>query len=92
MQYNPLNTTITNGDLSQRLTRKEAVLFEVLLENKNRVVSRDKLEQAGWADKGVGSNVADVYVGYIRSKLREVGLPGAIKTIRAVGYKLEVIK
>jgi two-component system, OmpR family, response regulator QseB len=67
------------------LTTKEFWVLETLLRNKDRVLTREQLEEAlyGWADE-VGSNTVEVHVHHLRRKL------GAelIKTVRGVGYTL----
>ncbi|MCM1284331.1 MAG: response regulator transcription factor [Muribaculaceae bacterium] len=69
------------------LTPREFDLLRVLLENKNIVVSRDTLMEKVCGYDYLGeTNVIDVYVRYLRSKLDEVYHVKIIQTVRGVGY------
>jgi len=68
------------------LSAREFALAEELLRNPGRVLSREQLLSRVWGyDFDPGSNVVDVYVGYLRGKL------GAhhIETVRGMGYRLK---
>jgi len=65
------------------LTNREFILLRTLLENKNVVMSRDRLLQEAWGYDYFGeTNIIDVYVRYLRQKTDE----SVIKTVRGVGY------
>lgn len=69
------------------LTHREFELLRVLLENKNIVISRETLMQKVCGYDYMGeTNVIDVYVRYLRSKLDEVFGIKVIQTVRGVGY------
>lgn len=69
------------------LTPREFDLLRVLLENKNMVVSRDTLLEKVCGYDYIGeTNVIDVYVRYLRSKLDDVYGVKIIQTVRGVGY------
>ena len=69
------------------LTKKEFDLLEYLLKNRNVVISREKLLDAVWGFDFYGStNVVDVYVRYLRSKLDDVYGINLIETVRGLGY------
>lgn len=69
------------------LTHREFELLRVLLENKNIVISRDTLlEKVCGYDYMGETNVIDVYVRYLRSKLDDVYGIKLIQTVRGVGY------
>lgn len=69
------------------LTHREFELLRVLLENKNIVISRDTLlEKVCGYDYLGETNVIDVYVRYLRSKLDDVYGVKLIQTVRGVGY------
>lgn len=73
------------GDRRVELSAREFALAEELVRNAGQVLSREQLLSRVWGyDFDPGSNVADVYVGYLRQKL------GAdhIETVRGVGYRL----
>lgn len=69
------------------LTKKEFDLLEYLMQNRNVVVSREKLLDAVWGFDFYGStNVVDVYVRYLRSKIDEAYGETIIETVRGTGY------
>ena len=69
------------------LTKKEFDLLEFLMQNRNVVVSREKLLDAVWGFDFYGStNVVDVYVRYLRSKIDDVYGDVIIETVRGAGY------
>ena len=69
------------------LTSREFDLLNTLLVNKNIVLSRDTLLGTVWGYDYMGeTNVVDVYVRYLRSKIDEVFGISLIQTVRGVGY------
>ena len=69
------------------LTKKEFDLLVYLIQNKNIVISREQILNVVWGYTYMGeTNVVDVYVRYLRSKLDEVYDEKYIYTIRGVGY------
>lgn len=67
------------------LSAREFALAEELVRNAGHVLSREQLLSRVWGyDFDPGSNVADVYVGYLRQKLGH----DRIETVRGVGYRL----
>jgi two-component system response regulator ArlR len=72
------------------LTKKEYDLLEMLLINKNIVLSREKLIDSVWGYEYEGeANVVDVFIRYLRSKLDEGFEKTAITTVRGVGYVIK---
>ena len=71
------------------LTRKEFDLLACLLENKGRVMSRESLLNQVWGYDYIGeTNVVDVYVRFVRSKIDERFDVKTVTTVRGVGYKV----
>jgi two-component system alkaline phosphatase synthesis response regulator PhoP len=69
-----------------RLTRREFELLRYLVQNKNRVVSRDRLLERVWGyDRLVETRSVDVHVGRLRGKLGEAGRQ--IETVVGLGYR-----
>jgi DNA-binding response OmpR family regulator len=69
-----------------RLTRREFDLLRFLVQNKNRVVSRDRLLERVWGyERVVETRSVDVHVGRLRSKLGNAG--GQIETVVGLGYR-----
>jgi DNA-binding response OmpR family regulator len=74
-----------NGE-SVRLTRREFELLRYLVENRNRVLSRDRLLERVWGyDKLIETRSVDVHVGRLRGKLGEAGKQ--IETVVGLGYR-----
>ena len=72
------------------LTKNEYRILLCLMENKGKVVSREKLMERLWqTDSFVDENTLKVNVGRLRKKLDAAGLEGFIKTRFAVGYIVE---
>lgn len=72
------------------LTSKEFSLLQTLMENRNIVMSRDSLLEKVWGYDYVGeTNIVDVYVRYIRSKIDDVYGVKMIQTVRGVGYVIK---
>jgi two-component system response regulator MprA len=77
------------GDRVIDLTALEFQLLEHFLRNPRQVLTRDQLLEAVWGfDAETTSNLVDVYVGYLRSKLESAGERRLIQTVRGVGYVL----
>lgn len=69
------------------LTKKEYDLLKVLLINKNIVLTREQLIEKVWGYDYVGdTNIVDVFIRYLRSKIDDGFEDKAITTIRGVGY------
>jgi DNA-binding response OmpR family regulator len=69
-----------------RLTKREFELLRFLVENRNRVLSRDRLLERVWGlDRQVETRSVDVHVGRLRGKLGEVGRQ--IETVIGMGYR-----
>jgi two-component system, OmpR family, response regulator ArlR len=72
------------------LTKKEYDLLEMLLINKNVVLSRDQLIEGVWGYDYEGeANVVDVFIRYLRSKLDDGFEKKVITTVRGVGYVIK---
>lgn len=68
------------------LTKTEYDLLKLLCENKNRVCEREMILQSVWGyNTEVETNVVDVYIRHLRSKLKTESTP-YIETVRGVGY------
>ncbi|MGN6167868.1 MAG: response regulator transcription factor [Solirubrobacteraceae bacterium] len=74
------------------LSTTEFELLVYLLRNQGRVLTREQLLRAVWRyEHDPGTNLVDVYIGYLRRKLREAGngRDAPIVTVRSVGYRLD---
>jgi two-component system, OmpR family, alkaline phosphatase synthesis response regulator PhoP len=71
---------------SIRLTRREFELLRCLVENRNRVLSRDRLLERVWGyDRFIETRSVDVHVGRLRAKLGAAG--AQIETVVGLGYR-----
>ena len=79
--------TVLRNDKEINLTNKEYELLMILIDNKDKVVTRDELLEKIWGyEYEPETNVTDVYVRYLRSKLNNENKEEYIQTIRSVGY------
>ena len=67
------------------LTNKEYELLMILIENKDEVVTRDELLERIWG-YDTETNVTDVYIRHLRSKLNNENKEEYIQTVRSIGY------
>jgi len=80
---------ITRGGREIDLTSREFELLAYLMRHPDQVLSRTQLLNGVWGyDYDPGTNVLEVYVGYLRKKLGEGGDETVIDTVRGAGYRL----
>jgi DNA-binding response OmpR family regulator len=73
-----------------RLSTTEFELLAYLVRHKGRVLAREQILRAVWGyDYDPGTNVVDVYIGYLRRKLRNSSGTAPIVTVRSVGYRFD---
>lgn len=74
------------GGKEVELSAREFALAETLMRHPGQVLSREQLLSHVWGyDFDPGSNIVDVYIGYLRRKLGE----GTIETVRGMGYRFK---
>jgi DNA-binding response OmpR family regulator len=84
-----LTREATRGRRIARLADREADLLAYLMRRTHRVCTREELLASVWGfQHDPGTNVVQVYVGYLRRKLALPGSPAPIETVRSVGYRL----
>lgn len=89
LTLNPSSRQVKRGNRTVALTAREYQLLLLLLERQGGVVSRDQILRQVWNDdRGMASNVIEVYVRYLRQKLEQEGERRLIHTIRGQGYCL----
>lgn len=87
----PERLQLSLNEKTVELGHKEAALIEALMERQMRVVTRERLLEKLWDDQHfIDDNTLNVYVTRVRKKLRELGIEGAIETVRGAGYRLKV--
>ncbi len=78
------------GDSKIDLSSREFALLEYFMRHPGQVLSRQQILSAIWDYAfDPGSNVVDVYVRYLRSKIDRSGEPSLITTIRGSGYRFD---
>lgn len=87
---NTLTREIRRGDRTIELTTKEYVILEYFMRHPNVVVTRTMLEEHAWDyDFDSMSNLIDVYIRRLRSKIDADGENSLIQTVRGAGYRLK---
>ncbi|MBQ9662036.1 MAG: response regulator transcription factor [Oscillospiraceae bacterium] len=78
-------------DRSVRLSAKEFEVMRLLLQAKDRLLSKEVILARVWGyDSNAVENHVEVYVGFLRKKLRSIGSNVEIKAVRRMGYTLEL--
>ena len=94
LKYKDLEVSPSRGILSKEnqileLTKNEMLIFQHLLNNQNRIVSRDELMTILWNNEEyINDNALTVNISRLRSKLEDFGYPDAIETRKGQGYIL----
>jgi DNA-binding response OmpR family regulator len=78
--------SVTVDGAPVRLTRREFELLKFLVENRNRVISRDRLLERVWGySRTIETRSVDVHIGRLRGKLRSAS--AQIETVVGLGYR-----
>jgi two-component system, OmpR family, response regulator MprA len=89
LTLNPNTHEVFRGGRKVELTAREFEVLLLFMQHPRQVITRDLLYERIWGyDFGGESNIIEVYVRYLRSKLEEDGAPRLIQTVRGVGYAL----
>jgi len=89
LSLDPISRRVTRNDTPIRLTTKEYALLEYLLRNPNKVLSRTLIGEHVWdMNFDPESNVIDVYVSHLRSKIDKGHDIPLLHTLRGQGYLL----
>lgn len=79
------------GEKSIRLSAKEFDVMRLLMQSKDRNLSKEALLARVWGyDSNAVENHVEVYIGFLRKKLRSIGSDISVEAIRKLGYHLEV--
>ncbi|MBE6980816.1 MAG: response regulator transcription factor [Ruminococcaceae bacterium] len=85
------SSTLVCGERSVRLSAKEFDVMRYLLHSRDRNLSKEAILAKVWGyDSNAVENHVEVYVGFLRKKLRSIGSNLRIAAIRRLGYHLEV--
>jgi DNA-binding response OmpR family regulator len=90
IDVNLLTREVRRGGELIRLSTTEFELLVYMLRNRGHVLSREQILRAVWGyEYDPGTNVVDVYVGYLRRKMRRGDRRAPIVTVRSVGYRFD---
>jgi DNA-binding response OmpR family regulator len=90
LRLDTLTRKATCRDIVVDLPSREFALLEYLMRHPGQVLTRQQILDAVWGfDFDSGSNVVDVYVGYLRRKLDSGDGPSVIETVRGAGYRVD---
>ena len=82
--------TVTYKEKNIDLTKREFELLKYMMQNKNLVITREMILAKVWGYEYMGdTNVVDVYIRYLRSKIDDQFGIKLIHTIRGVGYQIK---
>jgi DNA-binding response OmpR family regulator len=89
LELDLLSRRVTRGELSLRLPEREAELLAHLMRHAGQVCSHEQILGSVWGyQHDPGTNVVQVYIGYLRRRLALPDSPAPIETVRSVGYRL----
>ena len=87
LELDTAGKTVKRGGREITLSAKEYSLLEYLMLNRGKILSRDKIEDHIWNfDYEGGTNLADVYISYLRNKIDDGFDKKLIHTVRGRGY------
>lgn len=93
LKVNIQNRTVMYNEERINLTKKEFEIFNYLVLNKNRVISRTNLTEHVWGDVleiNSDSNFVDVHVKNLRKKLSQYIPIDWFETVRSIGYRINI--
>lgn len=96
LEYHDLKLDVRTGKMTScdneiPINGKELDLLEILLINKNQIVNREILANKIWGyNSDTEYNNVEVYISFLRKKLKLIKSNVKIKAVRGIGYKLEV--
>ena len=89
LELDRLTQQVKRGGKRIELTAKEYSLLEYLMQNPDRVLSRNMIIEHVWDQSFDGiTNIVDVYVRHLRSKIDDGSLIKLIRTVRGTGYMI----
>jgi DNA-binding response OmpR family regulator len=87
----PRSHEASRGERDLGLTRREFDLLHLFMRHPSEVLDRPRLHEEVWGYTfDPGTNIADVFVGYLRRKLEAEDEPRVLQTVRGIGFILQV--
>lgn len=93
LSYGDITLDLTNRTVNNiELTDKEFAILEMLLKTPNSTTPKEQILAHVWgADNEFDENYVEVYISYLRKKLKTINAKVTIKTIRNLGYRLNYV-
>ena len=89
IELDPRSHVVLRGGRELELTRREFELLHLFLRHPGEVIDRSRLHEEVWGYTfDPGTNIADVFVGYLRRKLEAGGAARVLHTVRGIGFVL----
>ncbi len=86
---NPYTLSLFCGSQSFKLTLKESQLLKMLMDARGGVISKDRIIEKVWGfDSEAEDRHVEVYISFLRKKLKALGANTSIETVRGIGYAL----
>ncbi|MCI6149092.1 MAG: response regulator transcription factor [Flintibacter sp.] len=86
---NPYTLSLFCGSQSFKLTLKESQLLEMLMDARGGVISKDRIIEKVWGfDSEAEDRHVEIYISFLRKKLKALGANTSIETVRGIGYAL----
>jgi DNA-binding response OmpR family regulator len=86
----PDDGTVTYSGEKKELTKNQMRILQILLENKGKTVTRDRIMEKLWeTDSFIDDNTLTVNVARLRRDLEEIGATGFVRTKKGIGYLIE---
>jgi two-component system OmpR family response regulator len=87
----PARRVVRHQGVEVHLSRREAALLEYLIRSDGEVRSKTAILENVWGDvEDPGTNLVEVYIGYLRKKIDQPFGTNLLRTHRGLGYQLEV--
>jgi DNA-binding response OmpR family regulator len=92
LEINLLTRQVQTGGRPVRLSNTEFELLLYLMRNPGRTLTRERILRVVWGyTHDPGTNIVDVYIGYLRRKLSTDERLAPIKTVRSLGYRFDSV-
>lgn len=87
------SSVLSCGEKSVRLSAREFDVMRLLFQSRKQILSKEAILAKVWGfDSNAVENHVEVYVGFLRKKLRSIGSNITITAVRRMGYHLEVVE
>ncbi len=94
LELNTKTSTLKSNNTNEEVTLvcKEFELLEYFIKNNNQILKKEQIYDKIWGiDNEIESNNLEAYLSFIRKKLKAIGSSTTIKSLRNLGYKIEVL-